>query len=119
MSIAIGICLILLILVVIASIITLTVYVVKWLIEFTILTKTLNDTTVVVKDELEPILGELKQTMKSINDITQNADTQMKNLKKVVAALIGFVSLFVGKFKFLSGSFMKGFMSAFNLFRKK
>ena len=99
MSIAIGICLILLILVVIASIITLTVY--------------------VVKDELEPILGELKQTMKSINDITQNADTQMKNLKKVVAALIGFVSLFVGKFKFLSGSFMKGFMSAFNLFRKK
>ena len=49
MSIAIGICLILLILVLIASIITLTVYVVKWLIEFTILTKTLNDTTVVVK----------------------------------------------------------------------
>lgn len=119
MSTAIGICLILLILVLIAVIVTLAVYLVKWLIEFTILTRNLNDTTVIVKDEMQPILSELKQTMISINTIAKNADNQVASVKKATAAALGLVSIFAGKFKFLSGSFMKGFLSAFDMFRKK
>lgn len=119
MSTAIGICLILLILVLIAAIITLSVYIVKWLIEFTILTRNINDTTTIVKDEIQPILTELKQTMASINTIAKNADNQVASVKKATAAALGLVSVFAGKFKFLSGSFMKGFLSAFNMFRRK
>lgn len=119
MSTAIGISLILLILVLAAAIITLTVYIVKWLIEFTILTRNLNDTTTVVKSEIEPILSELKKTMSTINTIAQSADNQVTSLKKSVAAALGLITVFAGKFKFLSGSFMKGFLSAFNLFRRK
>lgn len=119
MSTAIGISLILLILVLIAVIITISVYFVKWLIEFTLLTRNLNETTTIVKGEIEPILSELKQTMASINTIAKNADNQVATLRKAAAAALGLVSMFAGKFKFLSGSFMKGFLSSFNLFRKK
>ncbi len=119
MNTAISICLILLLLVLIGAIITLTVYIVKWLIEFTLLTKTLNETTTLFKKEAEPILGELKETMTTINNLSKNIDGQVTSLKKTVLAAVGLVSVIAGKFKFLSGSFFKGFMSAFNLFRRK
>ena len=55
MSTALTISLIILVLVIAASVIALTVYVAKWLIELTLLTKNLNETTTVVKNELEDI----------------------------------------------------------------
>lgn len=119
MSTALTVSLILLVFVIMGVIIATTVYLVKFLIELTLLTKNLDDTTSVVKKELEPILGELTQTMKSINTIAKNADNQVTSIKKVAATLIGFVTMFAGKFKFLQSSFMKGFLSSFNLFRKK
>lgn|SRR5574344_480351 len=111
--------LILLVFVIIASIVALTVYLAKLMIELCLLTRNLNETTSVVKGELDPILKELTQTMKSINTIAKNADNQVASVKKIAAAAVGFVSLFLGKMNFLKGSFMKGFLSAFNLFKKK
>lgn len=119
MSTALGVSLIILIFVVIAAIIATTIYFVKLLIELSLLAHSLNETTSVVKEEIEPILSELSVTLKHVNSLAQDANTQMSNIKKITATIIGAVSIFAGKFKFLSGSFMKGFMSAFNLFRRK
>lgn len=119
MSTALGVSLILLIFVVIASIIALTIYLVKFLIELSLLTRNLNDTTDIVKKDLEPIMGELSTTLKHVNSLAQNADTQLSTVKKVITTVLGGLSLFAGRFKFLSGSFMKGFLAAFNLFKRK
>ncbi len=119
MSTALTVSLIILVFVVIAAIVATTIYLVKFLMELCILTKNLNDTTDIVKKELNPILVELKETMQSVNIVAKNAGKQISTIKKIISTTIGFITLFAGKFKFLSGSFMKGFMSAFNLFRKK
>lgn len=119
MSTALTVSLILLVFVIMGAIIATTVYFVKFLIELTLLTKNLDETTTVVKNELEPMLSELTETMKSVNTIAKNADNQIAVLRKFVATIVGFMSMFAGKFKFLQSSFVKGFISSFNLFRRK
>ncbi len=119
MSTALTVSLILLVLVVIAAIIAITIYFVKFLMELCILTKNLNDTTEIVKKELDPLLSELTETIHNVNIVAKDAGTQINTIKKIISTILGFVSVFAGKFKFLSGSFMKGFLSAFNLFRRR
>ena len=46
-------------------------------------------------------------------------DNQVAVIKKIIATVLGFVSMFAGKFKFLQSSFFKGFLATFNLFRRK
>ena len=119
MSTALTVSLILLVFVIMGAIIATTVYFVKLLIELTLLTKNLDETTTIVKGELEPILGELKETMTNVNNLAKNADNQVATIRKIFATVIGFFSMFAGKFKFLQSSFFKGFISSFNLFRRK
>ena len=119
MTIAINIALIFLILVLAVSAIVLTVFAVKWFIELTALTRNLNETTSVVKEELQPILVELKDTMQTVNSMAKDANVQVTAVKKVVSTILGFFAMFPGKFKFLSGSFVKGFVATMKLFRKK
>ena len=117
MSTALTVSLILLVFVIMGAIIATTVYFVKLLIELTLLTKNLDETTTIVKGELEPILGELKETI--VNNLAKNADNQVATIRKIFATVIGFFTMFAGKFKFLQSSFFKGFISSFNLFRRK
>ena len=108
-----------LVFVIIAAIIALVIYVVKFLIELTLLTRNLNETTVMVKKDVEPILSELSTTLKHVNSFAQNADEQLSTIRKLISTVLGAFAMFAGKFKFLSGSFMKGFLAALALFRKK
>lgn len=119
MSTALTISLILLVVVIIAAVIAVTIYLVKFLIELCLLTKNLNDTTEVVKKELDPLMSELTDAIHNVNVLAKDAGKQIGTIKKVISTIIGFFTIFSGKFKFLSGSFMKGFMSAFNLFKRK
>ena len=119
MTAALNLSLILLVVVVIAAVIATTIYLVKFLMELCLLTKNLNDTTDIVKKELNPLLSELTEAIHNVNIVAKDAGKQINTIKKVISTILGFVSVFAGKFKFLSGSFMKGFMSAFNLFRRK
>ena len=119
MSTALSICLIILVCVLIIAAIVLTVYAVKFLIELCVLTRNLNETTTIIKREAEPVLSELSITLKHVNKLAANADSQMSNIRKIIATIIGAASFFTGKFKFLSSNFMKGFFSAFNFFKQK
>lgn len=116
---ALSLSLIVLVCVLIVAIVAITIYLVKFLIQLTLLTKNLDETTTVVKKEVEPILVEFKETLTTVNSIAKNADNQLATLKKIIATILGFFSMFASKFKFLQSSFFKGFMSSLNLFRRK
>ena len=106
MSTALTVSLILLILVILAAVIAITVYLVKFLIQLTILTKNLDDTTTTFKEELMPILGEFRETLANVNTIAKTANNQLATIKKITATVIGAVTIFAGKFKFLQSSFI-------------
>lgn len=76
------------------------VYFVKLLIELTLLTKNLDETTTIVKGELEPILGELKETMTNVNNLAKNADNQVATIRKIFATVIGFFTSLQGNSSF-------------------
>ena len=91
MSTALTVSLILLVLVVIAAIIAITIYFVKFLMELCILTKNLNDTTEIVKKELDPLLSELTETIHNVNIVAKDAGTQINTIKKIISTILGFV----------------------------
>ncbi len=110
---------ILLIFVIIAAIVTVSIYLVRLLMDMDVLAKNANETTTILNGELKPLLEELKGSLAKINAIAQSADNQVATLKKLVTTVLGVSSIFVGGFGKMSGGFMKGFQSAFKLFGKK
>jgi uncharacterized protein YoxC len=119
MSTTVELSLVLLIFVLIAAIIVVSVYLVRLLIDLNVLTKNVNETTNIVKNDIEPILDELQKTLSSINTMVKDTDDQITSLKKILAAVFGFSTIFCGHFGKISGGFLKGFKSAFSFFRKK
>lgn len=110
---------ILLIFVLIAAIATVSVYLVKLLIELKVLAKNANETTVMINEEIKPLIKEAKTSMEKVNAIIKTAEGQVNTLKKLVTTILGFSTLLVGGFSKVSGGFFKGFQTAFNLFRRK
>ena len=87
------------------------------------LTKNLDETTSIVKTEIEPTLKEFNTTLKSINSIAQNADKQVGSLGKMLENAIGAGALVFTKAKDLSGGIIKstakGLFTIIKLFLKK
>lgn len=90
-------------------------FLVKLLIDLSVLTKNLNQTSVIVNTELKPTLKELNETLSSINEIVKNTDKGVGDFKSAVGN-------FIDKTKIVSGTLfsglIKGFTTAYNLFRK-
>ena len=97
-------------------------FLVKLLIDLSKLTKNIDETTTVVKSELEPTLKEFKKTLESINSIAQNADKQVDTLSKIIENTLGAGTLLFTRAKNLSGgiikNFVKGFVSVVKIFIK-
>lgn len=79
----------------------------KLLIDLSKLTKNLDETTSVVKSEIEPTLQELNKALKSINSIAENADKQVGSLGKLLEDTIGAGSIIFSKARDLSGGLVK------------
>lgn len=98
-------------------------FLVKLLFDLSKLTKNVDETTTIVKTEIEPTLKELHNTLQSINSIAQNADKQVDSLSKFFETLMGAGSFAFLKAKKLSGGLVKGFVKglvgAFKMFMKK
>lgn len=88
MSTALTVSLILLVFVIMGAIIATTVYFVKLLIELTLLTKNLDETTTIVKGELEPILGELKETMTNVNNLAKMRTIKLQLSERFLQQLL-------------------------------
>jgi len=91
-------------------------YLVKLLKDVSVLTKNVNETSLILNTELKPTLQELNDTMRSINSIIQSTDEGMGNVKTSLENAIN-------KTKTLSdsllGGFLKGFMTIFSFFNRK
>lgn len=83
-------------------------FLVKLLIDLSKLTKNLDETTTIVKAEIEPTMKEFNEALKSINSIAQNADKQVDSLTKLVENIMGASALALSRAKDLSGGLLKG-----------
>lgn len=98
-------------------------FLIKLIINLTQLTKNVDETTTIVKAEIEPTLQELNKALKSINTIAQNADKQVDSLAKTFENVLGVGFSAFSKAKDLSGGLVKGFVkglvTVIKLFLKK
>lgn len=95
----------------------------KLIIDLTKLTKNIDETTSIVKTELEPTFKEFNEALKSINSIAQNADKQVDSISKLLENAFGFGASVFKKATNLSGGlfkgFVKGLVSVIKMFLKK
>lgn len=90
-------------------------FLVKLLFDLSILAKNLNQTSIIVNTELKPTLNELNQTLSSINEIVKNTDKGVGDFKSAVAGFVDKTKLVSGT---LFGGLIKGFTTAYNMFKK-
>ena len=90
-------------------------FLVKLLIDLPVLAKNLNQTSIIVNTELKPPLKELNETLSSINEIVKNTDKGVGDFKSAVGKLVDKTKLVSGT---LFGGLIKGFTTAYNLFKK-
>lgn len=83
-------------------------FLVKLLFDLSKLTKNIDETTTIVKSEIEPTLKEFNNALKSINSIAQNADKQVDSLAKLFESIMGASSVALSRAKDLSGGIIKG-----------
>lgn len=98
-------------------------FLIKLLVDLSRLTKNVDETTSIVKAEIEPTLKELNNALKSINSIAQNADKQVDSLAKLFENVMGASALAFTRAKKLSGGLLKGavqgLVTVIKLFYKK
>ncbi len=90
-------------------------FLVKLLIDLSVLVKNLNETSNIVNTELKPTLKELNQTLSSINDIVKNTDKNVGDFKFAIGKFIDKTKIVSGT---LFGGLIKGFTTAYNMFKK-
>lgn len=98
-------------------------FLVKLLWDLSKLTKNIDETTTIVKTEIQPTLKEFNNALKSITSITQNADKQVGSIAKLFENAVGTGILALGKVKEFSGgfikSFVKGLVTVIKMFLKR
>lgn len=96
-----------------AVIIVVAGFLAKLLFDLSKLTRNLDETTTVIKAEVEPALVELNEALKTLNSIAKNADKQVDILKKSFDGMLSITSLAFLKAKNLSGGLVKGLSKGF------
>lgn len=100
-------------------VIVLASFLIKLLIDLSKLINNLDETTTVVKTQLEPTLKELQGTLQSLNSLADSADKQVVNVKKVLSAIMSTGNGLLSKMKLLSGSFANGILAGLKVFTRK
>lgn len=91
-------------------------FLVKLLIDLSVLAKNLNETSVLLNTELKPTLKELNETLTSINTIVKNTDQGVGNFKSIVEKTFGRTKLISES---IFGGLIKGFTTVYSMFAKK
>lgn len=96
------------------------VMLVKVLFDVSKLTKNLDETTTIIKTELEPTLKNLNKSVEIVSGIIIKADEGVQKVRNFISKtplkLFGQLSSFAGK---ATGGFFKGLCSAFKMFSKR
>ena len=88
--------------------IVVAVFLIKLLMDLSVLVKNVNETSVMLNSELKPTINELNQTLHSINTIVKNTDKNVDSFK-------GAVERTFGKTKALTGTIFSGLVKGFNV----
>lgn len=92
----------------------------KVLLDISRLTKNIDETTTIVKTELEPTLKNINKSVEIVSGIIIKADAGVAKVKEFISKtplkLVGQISKLAGK---ATKGFMGGLCSAFKMFSKK
>lgn len=98
-------------------------FLVKLLFDLSKLTTNIDNTTTIIKSEIEPTIKEFNNALKSINSIAQNADKHVNSLSKFLEDILGAGTLALTRAKKMSGGIIKGLtqglVTVIKLFFKK
>lgn len=90
-------------------------YLVKLLKDVSVLTKNINETSLILNTELKPALQELNEAMRSVNSLIQSTDEGVGNVKSNIENALNKTKEISGN---ILGGFIKGFMTVFSLVTK-
>ena len=90
-------------------------FLVKLLIDLSALVKNLNETSIIVNTELKPTLNSVNETLTSINGIIKSTDKGVGDFKSAIGKFVDKTKIVSGT---LFGGLMKGFITAYKLFKK-
>jgi uncharacterized protein YoxC len=96
--------------------VVISVFLVKLLIELSLLAKTSQNVVEMFGKEIEPTISELQTVLKNVNTITSTADEKVEALKHNVNAILEPLRSNVAKFKL---GFLKILAQGINTFLKK
>lgn len=91
-------------------------FIVKLLLDLSVLAKNVNTTSTILNEELKPTLNELNKTISSFNELVQNTGEGVDNVKLGLENVLSKTKFFSQS---LFGGILKGFMTAYSLFCKK
>lgn len=90
-------------------------FLVKLIIDLSALAKNVNQTSVLLNNELKPTLKELNETLSSINAIVKSTDKGVDNFKTAVERTFGKTKLISES---IFGGIIKGFTTVYSMFAK-
>jgi len=90
-------------------------FLVKLIIDLSTLAKNLNETSIIVNNELKPTLQVVNETLTSINEIVKNTDKGVGDFKSAIGRFVDKTKLISGS---LIGGLINGFATAYKLFKK-
>ncbi len=97
-------------------------FLIKLIIDAARLTRNIDETTSVVRNELRPTLRELSESLHTLNDFMKSTDKGIDKVKDAVEGALGVSTATLSKLKFISGSLIsglyKGFSTVVKLFQK-
>lgn len=97
-------------------------FLIKLIIDTARLTRNIDETTSVVRNELRPTLRELNESLHTLNDFIKSTDKGIDKVKDAVEGAFGVSSATLSKLKFISGSLIsglyKGFSTVVKMFQK-
>lgn len=91
-------------------------FLVKLLMDLSVLAKNVNETSILLNTELKPTLKELNETIHSVNTLIQGTDETVGNIKTGIGNALTKTKVFSES---LFGGFLKGFMTVYSLFSKR
>ena len=90
-------------------------FLVKLLIDFSDLKKSLKETLTIVNTELKPTLENVNETLNSINEIIKNTDKGVGDFKSAVGKIADKAKLVSGS---IFGGLLSGFATIYKIFKK-
>lgn len=90
-------------------------FLVKLLFDLSVLTKNLNETSIIVNTEIKPTLHGINETLATINSIVKSTDKGVGDFKTAIGKVADKAKVVSST---LLGGLLNGFVTAYKLFKK-